>query len=203
MDAHPWNSTRNSQRRPMSRYVMDAIFPVFSTVGYFYFEAGYIETGIRNFLPCSPDWLRSPFTAGCAVHRQTASGRIRDIHERISVDEALRAATLGGAHAAPEQLRDLPVGRPCWADFWALVLHAGTGTSPQLVLRICLILRHRRLSGGGRRPLPRPRAHRPAPAPCARTSGPWHLRSSASSAPSRPWAAAASSPSASRDSHRA
>lgn len=192
-DANPWNSTRNSQGRPMSRYVMGTIFPVFSTGGHFYFGAGYFQTDIRNFYRVHPiGWghRSRPGVPCIARSRAVVSGA------PANGSRWMRHCALPrwcGAHAAPQQPRDIPVGG----------LDAGTGTSPQLVLRICLILRHRRLSGGGRRPLPRPRAHRPAPAPCARTSGPWHLRSSASSAPWRPWAAAASSPSASRDSHRA
>ena len=38
------------------------------------------------------------FTAGCAVNRTTAKGRVLGPEERISVDQALRAITLGAAY---------------------------------------------------------------------------------------------------------
>ena len=38
------------------------------------------------------------FTAWCAVNRLTASGRVLGEHQRISVDQALRAITLGAAY---------------------------------------------------------------------------------------------------------
>jgi len=38
------------------------------------------------------------FTAWCAVNRQTASGRILGEHEKISVEDALHAITIGAAY---------------------------------------------------------------------------------------------------------
>lgn len=50
---------------------------------------------IHSDAPVTP--LDPLFTAWCAVNRQTASGRILGPNERIGVDDALRAITLGAA----------------------------------------------------------------------------------------------------------
>jgi predicted amidohydrolase YtcJ len=51
---------------------------------------------VHSDAPITP--LAPLFTAWCAVNRVTASGRIQGEAERISVDEALRAITLGAAY---------------------------------------------------------------------------------------------------------
>ena len=48
------------------------------------------------FVPITP--LGPLFTAWCAVHRLTASGRVLGEHERIGVADALSAITLGAAY---------------------------------------------------------------------------------------------------------
>ena len=50
---------------------------------------------IHSDAPVTP--LDPLFTAWCAVNRQTASGRILGPNERIDVEDALRAITLGAA----------------------------------------------------------------------------------------------------------
>jgi predicted amidohydrolase YtcJ len=55
-----------------------------------------VPTAIHSDAPVTP--LGPLFTAWCAVNRRTASGRIQGKAERIGVDEALRAITLGAAH---------------------------------------------------------------------------------------------------------
>ncbi|MEE3288280.1 MAG: amidohydrolase [Pseudomonadota bacterium] len=90
---------------------------------------------IHSDAPVTP--LDPLFTAWCAVNRQTASGRTLGPNERIGVDDALRAITLGAAYtlhldhlvgsiepgkfadftileqdpaeASPENLKDVPV----------------------------------------------------------------------------------------------
>jgi predicted amidohydrolase YtcJ len=51
---------------------------------------------IHSDAPVTP--LGPLFTAWCAVHRLTASGRVLGAHERISVADALQAITLGAAY---------------------------------------------------------------------------------------------------------
>ena len=59
-----------------------------------------LETGVpmamHSDAPITP--LAPLFTAWCAVNRLTASGRVQGEAERISVDEALYAVTLGAAY---------------------------------------------------------------------------------------------------------
>ncbi|WP_425037697.1 amidohydrolase [Primorskyibacter sp. S187A] len=55
-----------------------------------------IPMGIHSDAPITP--LGPLFTAWCAVNRITASGRVQGEHERITVDEALYAITLGAAY---------------------------------------------------------------------------------------------------------
>ena len=94
-----------------------------------------VPLAIHSDAPITP--LAPLFTAWCAVNRLTASGRVLGKHERIGVDAALRAITLGAAYSlglddeigsiecgkradfcvldedplavAPERLKDVPV----------------------------------------------------------------------------------------------
>ena len=58
-------------------------------------DAG-VPLAIHSDAPITP--MAPLFTAWCAVHRLTASGRVLGEYQRISVDEALRAITLGAAY---------------------------------------------------------------------------------------------------------
>ena len=58
--------------------------------------ASGVPLAIHSDAPITP--LGPLFTAWCAVHRLTASGRVLGEHERISVADALRAITLGAAY---------------------------------------------------------------------------------------------------------
>jgi len=58
--------------------------------------ASGVPLAIHSDAPVTP--LGPLFTAWCAVNRQTCSGRILGLHERISVDDALRTITLGAAY---------------------------------------------------------------------------------------------------------
>ena len=55
-----------------------------------------VPMAIHSDAPVTP--LGPLFTAWCAVNRITASGRVQGEGEKISVDEALRAITLGAAY---------------------------------------------------------------------------------------------------------
>ncbi len=55
-----------------------------------------VKFSIHSDAPVTP--LGPLFTAWCAVNRQTASGRILGEHEKISVEEALHAITIGAAY---------------------------------------------------------------------------------------------------------
>ena len=55
-----------------------------------------VPFAIHSDAPITP--LAPLFTAWCAVHRRTASGRTLGEHERIGVADALRAITLGAAY---------------------------------------------------------------------------------------------------------
>jgi predicted amidohydrolase YtcJ len=57
-------------------------------------DAG-VPFAIHSDAPITP--MGPLFTAWCAVNRLTASGRVLGLHQRIGVDEALRAITLGAA----------------------------------------------------------------------------------------------------------
>ena len=60
-------------------------------------RAGHgVPFAIHSDAPITP--LGPLFTAWCAVHRLTASGRVLGEHERIGVADALRAITLGAAY---------------------------------------------------------------------------------------------------------
>jgi len=58
--------------------------------------ANNIPMGIHSDAPITP--LGPLFTAWCAVNRLTASGRVLGENERITIDEALYAITLGAAY---------------------------------------------------------------------------------------------------------
>jgi predicted amidohydrolase YtcJ len=58
--------------------------------------AAGVPFAIHSDAPITP--LAPLFTAWCAVHRLTASGRVLGEHERIGVAHALRAITLGAAY---------------------------------------------------------------------------------------------------------
>ncbi|MCP5368232.1 MAG: amidohydrolase [Hyphomicrobiales bacterium] len=55
-----------------------------------------VPMAIHSDAPVTP--LGPLFTAWCAVNRLTAKGKVLGAHERISVDEALRAITIGAAY---------------------------------------------------------------------------------------------------------
>jgi len=55
-----------------------------------------IPMGIHSDAPITP--LGPLFTAWCAMNRYTASGRVLGENERITLDEALYAITLGAAY---------------------------------------------------------------------------------------------------------
>lgn len=73
---------------------------------------------IHSDAPVTP--LGPLFTAWCAVNRLTASGRTQGEHEKITVDEALWAVTMGAAHTLhmDEQIGSIEVGKR--ADFAVL-----------------------------------------------------------------------------------
>ncbi len=58
-------------------------------------ESG-VPMAIHSDAPITP--LGPLFTAWCAVNRLTVSGRVQGAHEKISVDDALYAITLGAAY---------------------------------------------------------------------------------------------------------
>ncbi|MEZ5765814.1 MAG: amidohydrolase family protein [Xanthobacteraceae bacterium] len=58
--------------------------------------ANGVPLAIHSDAPVTP--LGPLFTAWCAIHRRTASGRTLGLAERISVADALRTITLGAAY---------------------------------------------------------------------------------------------------------
>ncbi len=58
--------------------------------------ANGLPMGIHSDAPITP--LAPLFTAWCAVNRLTASGRVQGEYEKISVEDALHAITLGAAY---------------------------------------------------------------------------------------------------------
>ncbi|MBT3534972.1 MAG: amidohydrolase [Rhodospirillaceae bacterium] len=77
-----------------------------------------VPFAIHSDAPVTP--LGPLFTAWCAVNRLTASGYLLGPNERISVGEALRAITLGAAHAMKmdHEVGSIEVGKR--ADFAVL-----------------------------------------------------------------------------------
>ncbi|OJI91659.1 hypothetical protein LY10_00900 [Planktotalea frisia] len=73
---------------------------------------------IHSDAPVTP--LGPLFTAWCAVNRLTASGRTQGEHEKITVDEALWAVTMGAAHTLhmDGQIGSIEIGKR--ADFAVL-----------------------------------------------------------------------------------
>ena len=73
---------------------------------------------IHSDAPVTP--LGPLFTAWCAINRQTISGRILGESERISIDQALRAITLGAAYTLKldSEIGSIEVGKK--ADFAVL-----------------------------------------------------------------------------------
>lgn len=55
-----------------------------------------VPLAIHSDAPVTP--LGPLFTAACAIHRRTATGRVLGTHERIGVADALRTITLGAAY---------------------------------------------------------------------------------------------------------
>ncbi|MBM3560865.1 MAG: amidohydrolase family protein, partial [Alphaproteobacteria bacterium] len=55
-----------------------------------------VSLAIHSDAPVTP--LGPLFTAACAIHRRTATGRVLGTHERIGVADALRTITLGPAY---------------------------------------------------------------------------------------------------------
>ena len=74
-----------------------------------------VPFSIHSDAPVTP--LGPLFTAWCAVNRLTISGRVLGKHERISVDQALRAITLGAAYTLKldGEIGSIEVGKK--ADF--------------------------------------------------------------------------------------
>jgi predicted amidohydrolase YtcJ len=56
-----------------------------------------VPLAVHSDAPITP--LGPFFTAWCAVNRLTRSGRVQGEHEKITVDEALWAITMGAAHS--------------------------------------------------------------------------------------------------------
>lgn len=77
-----------------------------------------VPMAIHSDAPITP--LGPLFTAWCAVNRQTASGRVQGETEKICVDEALYAITLGAAYTLhlDDEIGSIEVGK--WADFAVL-----------------------------------------------------------------------------------
>jgi hypothetical protein len=77
-----------------------------------------VPLAIHSDAPVTP--LGPLFTAWCAVNRRTESGRLLGEAERISVQQALEAITLGAAYTMKldHEIGSITVGK--WADFAVL-----------------------------------------------------------------------------------
>ena len=77
-----------------------------------------VPLAIHSDAPITP--LAPMFTAWCAVNRRTSSGKLLGERERITVDEALRAITLGAAYTLrlDHRIGSIEVGKQ--ADFCVL-----------------------------------------------------------------------------------
>lgn len=84
-----------------------------------------VTFAIHSDAPVTP--MAPLFTAWCAVNRLTESGRVLGEYEKITVDEALHAITLGAASTLQmdHEIGSIEVGK--WADFAIL------GDDPQAV----------------------------------------------------------------------
>lgn len=80
-------------------------------------ESG-VPLAIHSDAPVTP--MGPLFTAWCAVNRRTASGRLLNARERLTIDEALRAVTLGAAYTLKMdgEIGSIEVGKR--ADFAVL-----------------------------------------------------------------------------------
>jgi predicted amidohydrolase YtcJ len=90
-----------------------------------------IPLAIHSDAPITP--LSPLFTAWCAVHRLTASGRVLGAYQRISVAQALYAITLGAAYTLhlDKEIGSIAAGKR--ADF--CVLEDDPLTVPSLQLK--------------------------------------------------------------------
>ena len=70
---------------------------------------------IHSDAPITP--LAPLFTAWCAVNRLTVSDRVQGVHERISIEEAMYAITLGAAYTLhmDHEIGSIEIGKR--ADF--------------------------------------------------------------------------------------
>lgn len=77
-----------------------------------------VPFAMHSDAPITP--LAPLFTAWCAVNRRTASGRVLGENERIGVEDALRAITLGAAYTLhmDDRIGSIEVGK--FADFCVL-----------------------------------------------------------------------------------
>jgi predicted amidohydrolase YtcJ len=77
-----------------------------------------VPFAIHSDAPITP--IGPLFTAWCAVNRRTASGRVLGEGERIEVEEALYAITLGAAYTLKldDEIGSIEVGK--FADFCVL-----------------------------------------------------------------------------------
>ena len=77
-----------------------------------------VPFAMHSDAPITP--LGPLFTAWCAVNRRTASGRVLGENERIEVEDALRAITLGAAYTLhmDDRIGSIEVGK--FADFCVL-----------------------------------------------------------------------------------
>ena len=93
-------------------------------------DAG-VPMAIHSDAPITP--MGPLFTAWCAVHRLTASGRVLGEAQRITVAEALRAVTLGAAYTLrlDGEIGSIECGKR--ADF--CVLNADPTTQPSSALK--------------------------------------------------------------------
>ncbi len=87
-----------------------------------------VPLAIHSDAPVTP--LGPLFTAWCAVNRITSSGRVQGEHEKITVDEALFAITLGAAYTLhlDDEVGSIEVGKR--ADF-AILENDPTAVSPE------------------------------------------------------------------------
>jgi hypothetical protein len=109
-----------------------------------------IPLAIHSDAPITP--IGPLFTAWCAVNRQTASGRILGESERITVDQALYAITMGAAYTLKmeDKIGSIEIGK--FADFCVLESDP-TDTAPEKLKDIVVV---GTVLGG--RPLPLPGA---------------------------------------------
>ena len=95
-----------------------------------------IPLAIHSDAPITP--IGPLFTAWCAVNRLTGSGRVQGEHERITVDEALYAITMGAAYTLQidHEIGSIEAGKR--ADF-AVLNSDPTATDPLMLKDIGII----------------------------------------------------------------